>query len=440
MMLGYYFSLALASLKRNVGLTVLMIAAIAVGIGASMIVLVVYRAEAGDPIPDKAHQLYAVQVDNWGSERQMASSSARSDDLEDQLSYADAVALMRAHAAKRQAAMYASSMTVVPENAHLSPFNVSARATYGDFFAMFDVPFVYGGPWPAAADEDHAKVVVISNKLNQSLFDGANSVGRYVRFMDGVYRVAGVIADWRPVPRFYDLTIAAYGDTEQVFLPFTTAADDGLVANENTDCNKSIPGGVKNLQSDCVWIQFWVELPTAQDARDYRAFLSGYARQQQQSGRFHWLARTRLRDVSQWLQYEGVVSGQVELMVLVAFGFFLVCLVNAAGLMLAKVMEQSTRIATRRAIGADRWAILTQYLTEAALVGAAGGVAGLLVTQLGLSGAGMLFSNDIFKIVRLGPSSASIEVSLAVLATLLAALYPTWRAIRVNCASQLKTR
>ena len=232
-----------SSLKRNVGLTVLMIAAIAVGIGASMIVLVVYRAEAGDPIPGKARQLYAVQVDNWGSERQMASSSARSDDLEDQLSYTDAVALVRAHAAKRQAAMYASSMTVVPENAQLSPFIVSARATHGDFFAMFDVPFVYGSAWPAAADEDHAKVVVISNKLNQSLFDGANSVGRHVRFMDGVYRVAGVIADWRPVPRFYDLTVGAYGDTEQVFLPFTTAVDDNLPPGENTDCNKSVPGG-----------------------------------------------------------------------------------------------------------------------------------------------------------------------------------------------------
>lgn len=440
MMLGYYFTLALASLKRNVGLTALMIAAIAVGIGASMIVLVVYRAEAGDPIPGKAHQLYAVQIDNWGPNREIASSSARGDDLEDQLSYIDAVALMRAHAAKRQAAMYATSMTVIPENTQLSPFNVSVRATYRDFFGMFDVPFLYGTPWSAAADDSHSKVVVLTNKINQSLFNGENSVGRYVKFMDGMYQVVGVIADWRPVPRFYDLTVGAYGDTEQVFVPFNTAVDAGALANENTDCNKTVPGGAKTLTSDCVWIQFWAELPTLQDARTYRAFLRSYARQQQQSGRFHWPARTQLRDVATWLQYEGVVSGQIKLMVLVAFGFFLVCLVNAAGLMLAKVMEQSTRIAARRAIGADRWAILTQYLTEAALVGAAGGIVGLLVTHFGLLGAGILFSNDIFRIVRLGTAGISIEVSLAIGATLLAALYPTWRAICVNPASQLKTR
>ena len=439
MMLGYYFSLALAGLKRNVGLTSLMIAAIAVGIGASMTVLVVYRGMAGDPIPGKAHQLYAVQIDAWGPDRHTAIYSDR-DRLPDQLTYIDAMALMRARAAKHQAAMHATDMTVIPANPQLSPFKTSARATYTDFFSMFDVPFAYGGPWSAADDEAHAKVVVISNTLNEALFNGKNSVGQYIRFADGVYRVVGVLRDWRPMPRFYDVTDDPFSDTEQVFVPFSTAVDDKLPEDENTNCDKDIPSGTALLRSDCVWIQFWVELPTAQDVKSYDEFLRNYARQQQRSGRFHWLAATRLRDVPQWLRYNAVVSRQVELMVFVSFGFLLVCLVNAAGLMLAKVMEQGTRIATRRAVGASRPAILTQYLTEAALVGAAGGAAGLLVTYLGLAGARQIFSANIFELVGLGASNVSLEVSLAIAATLLAALYPTWRAMSVNPASQLKTR
>src|SRR6185312_6091962 len=154
----------------------------------------------------------------------------------------------------------------------------------------------------------------------------------------------------------------------------------------------------------------------------------------------NWLAATRLRDVPEWLSYNGVVSQQVKLMVFVSFGFLLVCLVNAAGLMLAKVMEQGVRIATRRAVGASRPAILIQYLAEAAIVGAAGGAAGLVVTYLGLAGARRIFSADIFQLVGLGASNVSTEVSLAIVATLLAALYPTWRAMSVNPASQLKTR
>lgn len=439
MMLGYYFSLGLAGLKRNVGLTALMIAAIAVGIGASMTVLVVYRCMAGDPIPGKAHQLYAVQIDAWGPDRQTAIYSGR-DRLPDQLTYTDAMALMRARAAKHQAAMHATDMMVIPANPQLSPFKASARATYADFFTMFDVPFAHGGPWSAAEDEAHAKVVVISNTLNEALFNGKNSVGQYIRFADGVYRVVGVLRDWRPVPRFYDVTDDPFSDTEQVFVPFSTAVDDKLPEDENTNCNKDLPAGAALLRSDCVWIQFWVELPTARDVKSYDEFLRNYARQQQRSGRFHWLAATRLRDVPEWLRYNAVVSRQVELMVVVSFGFLLVCLVNAAGLMLAKVMEQGTRIATRRAVGAGRPAILTQYLTEAALVGAAGGAAGLLVTYLGLAGARQIFSANVFQLVSLGASNVSLEVSLAIAATLLAALYPTWRAMSVNPASQLKTR
>ncbi|HEV2271687.1 MAG TPA: ABC transporter permease [Steroidobacteraceae bacterium] len=439
MMLGYYFSLALAGLKRNVGLTALMIAAIAVGIGASMTALVVYRGMAGDPIPGKAHQLYAVQIDAWGPDRHTAIFSDR-DHLPNQLTYIDAMALMRARAAKHQVAMHATDMTVIPANPQLSPFKASARATYTDFFTMFDVPFAYGGPWSATDDEAHSKVVVISSTLNEALFNGNDSVGQYIRFGDGVYRVVGVLRDWRPVPRFYDLTDNPFADTEQVFVPFSTAVGDELPRDEDTDCNNDIPSGPAFLRSDCVWIQFWVELPTRQDAEVYGQFLRNYAAQQERSGRFHWLAATRLRDVPQWLRYNGVVSRQVELMVFVSFGFLLVCLVNAAGLMLAKVMEQGTRIATRRAVGASRPAILIQYLAEAAMVGAAGGAAGLLVTYLGLAGARRIFSANIFQLVGVGASNASIEVSLAIVATLLAASYPTWRAMRVNPASQLKTR
>ena len=53
-MLSYYLSLAFRSLKRSVVLTVLVIAAIGVGIGASMTTLTVFRAMDSDPIPQKS--------------------------------------------------------------------------------------------------------------------------------------------------------------------------------------------------------------------------------------------------------------------------------------------------------------------------------------------------------------------------------------------------
>jgi len=88
---SYYFSLALRSLRRNVVLTILMIAAIGVGIGASMTTLTVFRAMAGDPIPNKSRQLFAVQIDNWGPSK--SGVQTPDDKLEQQVSYADAMGL-----------------------------------------------------------------------------------------------------------------------------------------------------------------------------------------------------------------------------------------------------------------------------------------------------------------------------------------------------------
>ena len=63
-MLGYYLDLALRSLRRNVALTILMIVAIAFGVGSSMTTLTVLHVLSADPIPGKSDQLFYVQLDH----------------------------------------------------------------------------------------------------------------------------------------------------------------------------------------------------------------------------------------------------------------------------------------------------------------------------------------------------------------------------------------
>src|ERR1044071_6364013 len=62
-MFAYYLDLARRSLRRNRALTVLMIVAIAFGVGASMTTLTVLHVLSVDPIPGKSHQLYNVQLE-----------------------------------------------------------------------------------------------------------------------------------------------------------------------------------------------------------------------------------------------------------------------------------------------------------------------------------------------------------------------------------------
>ncbi len=250
--------------------------------------------------------------------------------------------------------------------------------------------------------------------------------------------MVGVLNDWRPAPRYYDVNSNRYGETEQAFIPFTHAVDRRTPIWSNVNCNQAIASVEAFLRSECVWLQFWVELPTEADAQRYRTFLNNYAAEQRRIGRFHWLAHTQLRNVLQWLAYQHVVADEVRIMMIVACGFFLVCLVNAMGLLLAKIMGRAADIATRRALGADRQAIFAQYLMEAGVIGLAGGLLGLLLTQLGLWGARQLLSNEVLQLAHLDMANVGIAVLMAVGATLLAGLYPTWRAAQVQPISHLK--
>src|SRR5262249_37089298 len=101
-MFGYYTTLAIRSLRSQTVLTVLMIVAVGVGIGASMTPLTIYRGMAADPIPEKSSQLFVPQIDSFGP--RPSGGPATEDGLQDRLSYNDATQLLRARAGYRQAA------------------------------------------------------------------------------------------------------------------------------------------------------------------------------------------------------------------------------------------------------------------------------------------------------------------------------------------------
>src|SRR5471032_2742505 len=104
-----------------------MIAAIGVGIGASMTTLTVFRAMDSDPIPQKSGQLFAVQIDNWGPNA-LDIGTGDAEHFQGQISYPDASGLMNARAAHRQSPMYITGAALTPSNPDLLPFRVQMRA------------------------------------------------------------------------------------------------------------------------------------------------------------------------------------------------------------------------------------------------------------------------------------------------------------------------
>jgi putative ABC transport system permease protein len=272
------------------------------------------------------------------------------------------------------------------------------------------------------------------------VFGGVNSVGKSLNLDGQDYRIVGVLDRWDPVPKFYDLTSGKYSKSEDLLLPFTAAIQAHKEIQGNLSC-KAQPGDGWDaiIASECLWTQFWVELPTPADARAYRTFLANYASEQQRSGRLAWLPHTQLLDVKQLLSSQHVVSDEVQILVLVSFSFLVVCLLNAMGLLLAKIMGRSSEIGVRRALGASRREIFAQCLVEAGVIGLAGGLVGLGLVALGLQGLRVMMSDQAALLTHLDPVDVALAITVAIGATMLAGLYPTWRAAQVQPAWQLKT-
>jgi putative ABC transport system permease protein len=438
-MFGYYLRLASLALRRNKVLTLLMITAIGIGVGASMTTLTVFYAMSGNPFASKGDVLYVPQLDNWAPDQSINPDDP--EQLPDLMTYRDAMALLKSGESKRTTVMMTNVFPLQPEDPRIAPFQGKARMTTADFFPMFDPPFAFGGGWDRAQDEAHAHVVVLDARTNQRLFGGADSAGRHLKIGTDDFTVVGVLGEWAPQPKAYDVTAGPYTEPEDIFMPLSYGIDKELQSTQNNSCWKgpTDSGYQAWLDSECIWLNVWVELDGRADRDRYRMFLDNYVNAQKKLGRFPRPTRTRLSSIDEWLDIEKVVRDDTRIQMALSFSFLAVCLINTIGLLLAKYMGRSGEIGLRRALGASKRSIFAQYLTEAGIVGLCGGVLGLALTLFGLQGMRVL-DKALEHLARLDFTMVAAAIGLAVASALLAGLLPTWRACQIAPATQLKSQ
>ena len=439
-MFRYYFQLGLRSLRRNPMLTALMVVTLAVGVAASMATFTVLYVMSGDPIPSKSDRLFVPRLDNAP-----LVGYAAGDEPSDQMTYQDASNLLASGQGLRRTAVYGVGTGIDSGRADVPPFLVQGVAPTRDFFAMFEVPFLYGGSWDATSETARADVIVLNRETSEKLFGTINPVGKTVRMEDEQFKVVGVIDTWNPLPRYYRLINGNGGGftgADQFFIPFQTAIRLEMGNNGNNNCNgtgPSEPGWQGWLKSECDFIQFWFEGKSAADQPRLKEFLGAYVTDQKKLGRYPRPINVRMENVMQWMKHLGVVSADAKLSTWLAFGFLLVCLVNTVGLLLAKFSARAGEVGVRRALGATKREIFRQFLIEAAVIGLAGGILGLLLSFGGLALIS-LQSEEMATVAKMDWSMLAMTFGLAVGASILAGLLPTWRACQVTPALQLKTQ
>jgi len=438
-MFKYNIKLALKSMRRNPVMTALMVAAIAVGIGVSMTTLTVFYMMSSNPIPEKSDVLFAITLDSWNPLRPFDEDEPER--APHQLTFHDAERLVKLAKGKRQTAMFESSLIIEPLDQDDLPFEAGARVTSGDFFAMFNVPFIYGGGWDKSADAAAEPVVVLSRQLNERLFGGEDSVGNWLTMEGTRFQVVGVIDSWEPTPRFYDPINGAFQEINDMFIPYaltrvlelqSAGSDWGWKSEEITSFEQW-------LNSEAVWVQYFIELDSTRDREEYVAHLDAYVSEQKRLGRFERPLNNHIYNVEQWMEYHEVVANDSKVLVGLSFLFLVVCLLSTIALTLTKFVGKKAETSLRRALGASRKTIFNQQIVEVGVIGFSGGLIGLLLVALGLQGIEYLYDSP-GGLVRLDWLMVFTAVGIAIVSSMIAGLYPAWRVCKIPPAAQLKTQ
>jgi putative ABC transport system permease protein len=439
-MFRYYILLGVHNLRRNPILTALMVLTLAIGVAAAISTATILHVMSGNPIPHKSERLLSPLLDNSPARGYVPGVLP----LGRQMAYRDVTNLLASGKGQRRTAIYDIAGGVEPADPSMPVQSLQGMATTSDFFPMFEVPFLHGAPWSEADDRKASHVAILSRKQSEKLFGKDNPVGREIRIFGQTFLIAGVLDDWQPLPRYMHLINGnggPFNGEDNIYIPWTTAIQLQIRSNGSLNCSGKSPGpgfqGV--LDSECVFVQFWFEVGSAGQRKDLQQYLNSYVKEQRRIGRYERPAPARLYDVMEWMRLLNVVSNDTRLATWLAAGFLLLCLVNTTGLLLAKFSARSAEIGVRRALGASRADIFLQFVLETAVVGCAGGVLGLALSLASLWLI-RVRARDLASVAHMDWSMLLFTILLALVASILAGLFPTWRACQVTPAIQLKSQ
>jgi len=238
------------------------------------------------------------------------------------------------------------------------PERVRGATVMADYLTTLGVKPVIGRAFSAEDDRPNGPpVALISYAFWQRHFAGnAGVIGQSLNLDGRSYSIAGVM------PPGFDLPGAA-----EIWTPFQVNIDS-LSLTERTvrrgDIIARLKPGVDLKQADTE-----LKAIARQLEQEYPEFQRGWT--------------VRLVSLRQYLL--GDLEGHVHkalLALMAGVGFLLlICCANVANLQLARGIARERELALRRALGAGRWRLVRQLLTESLLLATLGGIGGLLLAK-----------------------------------------------------------
>ena len=394
-------------LVKSPGFTVVAVLALALGVGANTAIFSVVNAVLLKPLPYKdPAQLLLVQHNYKKIDlKASVSASGYAYYREHAKSFSDMAAFTG----------FSANLTGEGEPERLNGMQVTA--------SMFSVLGEQPAQGRALLPEENAagrdKVVVLSDGFWRRRFAGLPMVGKSVMLNGEPHTVVGVM------PPSFNLGREFGGQTPDIFAPITFTPQQldpstGLT-NEYLSVFARLREGVSAPQAQAEMDSIAADL-----RRQYMPDADGE----------NWgLLLTPLDEF---------VVGNIRASLWVLLGavlfVLLIACANVANLMLARAAVRQKEVAVRTALGASRWRVMRQLLTESVLLSLTGGALGLLLAAWGvdilvkLNGSKIPRSNEIGFDWRV----LAFTLGVSLLTGIVFGLAPAFQTTAVNLHDTLK--
>jgi putative ABC transport system permease protein len=331
-------------LWKSRGFTAAAIVCLALGIGATTVVFSAVNAMLYRPLPfADPERVVAIEDKN---ERQGVRGT--------NVAFPNFVDWREQNTVFEGIAVYRNSDDVALTGGGSEPERVNGQTVSANTFDIIGVRPLLGRSFLPGEDSPEApRTVILSHALWQRRFNArADVIGQTVMLNGYEYSIVGVMPPGFKFPQISEL-----------WIPITLRATDVPRGSHNYDCIARLRPGI-----------------TLEQANAEMNLISRRLEEQYPAANTGWTAVVmpfREARVGEFRPVLHIMLGAVAFVLLIACG-------NVANLLLARGARRQREIAIRTALGASRWRVMRQLLTESVMLALAGGALGLLFALWGI--------------------------------------------------------